>query len=280
MDEIEKSPVFREIVALVEQQLTTNANNQPSRKDALVAERKLLSDNIRGWAQSLGRPDLPDTIRRNLEEEWQVASDRIAELDRMVTDDELLQQSAEHLVDPEDVKARLKRLHEALQGDNATVANLQLALHIDRIECNGDGLVSMRTCKLGIVPDAVDLIRSTLPSLHKTDGADEIGPLVRARRRCRPALGEYDDGSMELEDSVHFATDPHRFAGLPENCFWVDTFTVPERVTWPEANAEKVFDRWQQGKIPRYKLAIEFGVSVPTIRQAIRLAQKRRSEAA
>ena len=84
---------------------------------------------------------------------------------------------------------------------------------------------------------------------------------------------------MELEDSVYFATDPHRFAALPEHFFWVDSFSVPERVTWPEANAEKVFDRWQQGKVPKYKLAIEFDVSVPTIRQAIRIAQKRRSEA-
>src|SRR5436190_8419015 len=107
MDEIEKSPVFREIVALVEKQVAANAVHDPSRSEALLAEKKILSDQIRGWSLSLGRPDLPDVIRRDLEAQWQLASGRIAEIDRMLGDDERLQQYAGQLVDPEDVKVRL-----------------------------------------------------------------------------------------------------------------------------------------------------------------------------
>ena len=58
MDEIEKSPVFRESVALVEKQVAANVVHNPSRTETLLAEKKMLSDQIRGWSLSLGRPNL------------------------------------------------------------------------------------------------------------------------------------------------------------------------------------------------------------------------------
>ena len=47
------------------------------------------------------------------------------------------------------VAAQLTRLADLLGGDNPSCGNLELSMHIDRIDCFQDDKVDIRTCKLG-----------------------------------------------------------------------------------------------------------------------------------
>ena len=76
---------------------------------------------------------------------------------------------------------------------------------------------------------------------------------------------------------MEFALDPERFAGLPPQFFWTDTFQIGKRMTWPEAHAEEVYRRWKEDGLSKVRLAQEFEKSIPTIREAIRIAQRRQA---
>jgi hypothetical protein len=136
----------------------------------------------------------------------------------------------------------------------------------------------MRTCKLGVVPDVVELIRDANGSLHpSTSGTDDQATRPRrGRRRTRLALN--GDDRKRRAELMEFALDPERFAGLPPQFFWMDSFDVPKRLTWPEEHAEAAYRRKQETGLPNVKLAAEFGVSLPTLRQALKLGRIRAGE--
>lgn len=281
MEELKSCPVFREVAQLVQEVLHRRIENQPVRAAGLVAERQNLQQQINGWAQSLGRPDLNAAIRRELESRWGEANRRLSEIELLLQNDAELQRRQEFSVDPEELVARLNQLETVLGSDNATVANFELALHIDAIRCGSDGPVEMRTCKLGIVPDVVGLVRDAYGVDQTT--SDDALPATRRRPRRRTRLALTSSGGVrsteEQDQALDFALDPRRFAGLPERFFWVDQFQIPERLSWAESHADAVFKRWHTDGIPKSTLAKEFGVSIPTIRQAIRIALARRSSA-
>jgi hypothetical protein len=57
-----------------------------------------------------------------------------------------------------DVLSRVEKLADVLAANNPTMGNLELSFHIDRIDCFSDGRVEMRTCKLGALTGAADLV--------------------------------------------------------------------------------------------------------------------------
>src|SRR6185312_10107759 len=65
--------------------------------------------------------------------------------------------------------------------------------------------------------------------------------------------------------------DPERFAGLADGFFWSDDVTVERTLSWAEANAEAVAQARSRGRTHE-QLADEFGVSIPTVRKALRIA--------
>jgi hypothetical protein len=274
MDDLSKNPVFLEIVELVRKEAARQVDQRPSRTAALEEEKRQLSRQIAGWEQSLGRPDLDQAVRRSLEGTWAEANRRLGELDQELAAELVMEQRRQVDIDPDDVARRLQELHQALAGDNATAINFELALHVDEVRCSRDGNIEMRTCKLGIVPDSIELVRNgnggPAAELNGNHAGHRQGS--RARRRTRLALqGEDRQAKAEL---MEFALDPQRFAGLPAQFFWTDSFQVPRRVTWPEAHAEEVYRRWKEGT-SKTRLAVEFKKSVPTIRAAIKVAQRR-----
>jgi hypothetical protein len=257
------------LTALVEREFKQMTENRPSQAAAYQSEIIDLQRQMTGWSLSLGRPELPEAIRRKLEQEWQNASEREAELQRLLSAEAVLQQQQTLTVDSDQVRESLQRLHESLLGDNATLANFQLALHIDTIRCYPTGQVVMRTCKLGIVPNVEELVARFQTS---TDGSANTAS--HSRRRGRLALdGEIadDDGNAE-----HFVLAPDRFHGLPEEFFWEQSFSIPKKQSWAERHANEVHERRQAPGMTFPKLSEEFGKSIPTIRKALKIAAARR----
>lgn len=259
--------VLEQLIALIGREIQRVEEERPSRAPALQAELKELDRQIQGWAKSLARPELPDAIRRDLEERWSAADSRKREIE-LELDEESRKQVRQRLaVDPEDVSRRLRSLHEVLAGDNATEANLQLALHIDAVESYSGGRVQLRICKLGLQPALVapimDLV--TEKPVRKLD--------QHKRRRGRLATDSVIGEAFDSDDAMYFAMDPDRFAGLPDDYFWIDTFQVPKHQCWAELHAAAVYARRGDG-LTFQALAKEFGVSVPTIRKAYRIGKQ------
>jgi DNA-binding transcriptional ArsR family regulator len=119
---------------------------------------------------------------------------------------------------------------------------------------------------------------STDLSREGVAGAHRVKPRRRALLRLEADDGDFD----ELLDRIHTATDPNRFAGLPEHWFWVDEFKVPKKISWVHENAQRVLERYQEikasGKKPILNaMAREFGKSRPTISRALDIATEVKS---
>ena len=164
-----------------------------------------------------------------------------------------------------------------LAKQNPTLGNLELSLHIDKIVCSPDDTVTMRTCKLGALTEAVGLLASgdgdeTGKSVDvERDDKSNSNYRVTRRRRGRLRVADADDGSVDMRALADFAADPDRFAGLDEQWFWHDVFHIPDKSpSWAEQNAEAVFERRQEAELSYAKLGKEFGVTAPTARAAVR----------
>ena len=260
-------PWLPELTAQVTFALENITAGKHDQRPAWEAELRQLEENIAGWSASLAKSSLPPAVRDAVETQWGAALERKAEIEAETA--ELLQTAtqAEHLVEPEQVLRRLERLADVLAAENPTRGNLELSLHIDRIVCFPDDRVQLRMCKLGIVPDAVDLlakpaIRTTLPTAANVKTS-------RARRRGKLRITE-DEVDVDLRAQAHFVADVDRFAGLGDEFFWVDEFKIPEASSWASENAEAVFRRRQATRASYAALAVEFEVTPPTIGAALR----------
>ena len=253
----------------VREELRRLNDDHPDQRRALEHELSVLRDKSNGWLVSLGRPDLHPTLRAAIEKEWQDASVRQQEIEAMLADEERQHERLDEVLDPSQVLVRLERLEEILAGSNPTMANLELSFHIDRIDCFGDGRVVLRTCKLGALTGAADLVARSQPAAAQGDLLASDGTLrTNPRRRARLRVDTEGDSRLDLDAAANFAADPNRFAGLDSQWFWDDEFRIPDRPpSWAAANAEAVFRRRQESRLSFKKLASEFGVTHPTVAQ-------------
>ena len=150
------------------------------------------------------------------------------------------------------------------------MGNLELSMHIDRIDGYVDGKVVMRTCRLGALTGVTDILAQD-ESVVSNARPNEVVGRIRPRRRGRFRVDAPIADKRDWSAMVDFATDPERFAGLDENWFWKDTFQVPEPTCWAKEHAADVAARRKAG-LTEEKLAIEFGKSIPTIRSALKYA--------
>jgi hypothetical protein len=67
------------------------------------------------------------------------------------------------VLDESEVLARIHTLSDVLANNNPTRGNLELSPHIDRITCSRDGSVELRVCKLGSLPDVIDMLDDMKP---------------------------------------------------------------------------------------------------------------------
>lgn len=256
-----------EIIEQVSANLELLNSGKQDRRPALEAELLDLEGKSQGWLLTLGEAKLPLKVREQILAAWNASVERQQAITADLAELEQVDRQADTLVDAEQITSRLARLDQVLATNDPTRGNLELSLHIDRITCFRDERVQLRLCKLGIMPDAVELL--TPPVVKSADKEPPTGVKSRARRRGKLRVID-DEEDVDLRSQADFVADVERFAGLGDEWFWIDEFTIPPTSSWASDNAEIVFRRRQETRFSYAKLAAEYGVTAPTIGAAIR----------
>lgn len=232
--------------------------------EGLAKEKLRLEKQRKGWVQSLGDDQIDSELRQQLQQQYRDAGARINEIERQESTYRAVLEQESSLISSEKLMANLSRLGEHLGAANPTRLNLELALHIDQITIYHDGRIEMRTCKLGGVLEAIHFLRD--PELTQT--------ISSSQPRRRSKLNLFDDKLANLPELIDFATNPDRFASIPDKWFWVDRFELPEYSCWGNANAGAVFQYWlSNGKPSVSLLAKQFQKSKPTLRRSLKIGQ-------
>jgi DNA invertase Pin-like site-specific DNA recombinase len=271
MDEVRKA-----LDALVE--------HDPQRQQVLEAELGGIRQKLAAWQQSLGKADLDFRLREALETHCGESYARVAELERELEQLGAAARNSKQLFDQQPVLESLARLGELLRGGNVTRTHLELSRHVQRIDVFADGRIAMRTCRLGAMEGVVAMLRNAanVPATAEVapgTGTDSAVQQVKARRRGRLRTEGTHDGSLcdngTDADPSTAAQDPDRFAGLDSRWISVDLIEVPPQGCWAAENAEAVrAHRQQYPHLTQQQLAEHFKVSRPTIRQALKRADK------
>ena len=254
----------------VREELRRLRSQHLDRRPALHQAVMGLQSSIKGWTMTLGQPALPTAVRRAIERQMEDALAQAQEQEVELAMLDSQEAIVEQLVDERVVLDRLGQLHDILATQNPTMGNLELSLHIDRIDSFADGRVVMRTCRLGAltgVPDVLAPAGLSLSGESCEPAANHIRPRRRGRLRVDVPLTE----AHGWQAIVDFATDPDRFAGLDKRWFWEDVFMIPRRKSWAEEIAPEVAARRRAG-LTEAKIAEEFDTTIPTIRVALRHA--------
>lgn len=248
--------------------------DHPNRLPGLQAEKLVVEERLQGWLMSLGDRDLLPAVRSMLAKKSNEAQTELgrlaAEIDALAASERI---EAE-VLNPEIIMAKLQRLAEMMLGANPSATSLLLAQHIEGIHCFRDGRCELKVCKLGALAGDLEFIPG-VEGAAKTQqvalgsGAEFI-PRRRTRRDARVAI--HDD---ELLDATNdFAVDPHRFAGMPKEWFVSHILQIPAPTSWARRNAAAVAAYRQEHHASMAELASQFNVSIPTVRKALREAEK------
>ena len=272
--EVLKMRWFKELVSLVQTAASELTKWHDAQVPALVSEKADLERKIKGWSQSLADPDLPSRVRGHTVEQCDAALARIADIEWLIQNHEAETAELQEMVDPADVAERLDRLAGVLATTNPSAGSVELAHHVDRIDCYSDGRVVLRTCKLGALAGAVNFFSDE--AMGATNGqpqAERSSPGIKPRRLTRRRLDSGGAPDSELKARAIWATDPRRFAKLDSRWFEERVFQVPKRLSWAEKNAPKVAARRKLGHTEE-QLAEHFGKTLPTIRASLKIARK------
>ncbi|MEQ8791401.1 MAG: recombinase family protein [Pirellulaceae bacterium] len=264
------SASFRTLQAEVEQEMKRRQGVAGERRPAIQQEIDKLDAQISGWRMSLGNPELETSVRHMLERDLSAAFSTRQELQMALAKDANQSQTTKRLVNPKIVADRLNRLADVLTSDNASLGNLELAMHIDRINCYSDGRVVVRLCRLGALTDVVMLLRDdNLSAFAAADGDRDTGS-VEPRRRAKLRIDDWSPNDGNLDAVRQWVADPHRFSDLDDRWFSEIEFQTPGRpLSWAKEHAEAVFRRRQKVKLSYADLAKEFCVTPPTTRAAV-----------
>lgn len=269
---------IEELLREVQGELDRRRQLRPSRIPALEQELATVESQKLGWVQSLGNPNLPAAARSAIEESLADAVAREHAIRSELDYEQAMQEGSALRATKEDVVAALDRLDRLLAGDNATVANVELAMHIDSIQCFADGKVRIRTSRLGALHGAAQLLKeeetSVLP--ENRDPMNDGTKRPRIRRLTRRDVRSAQPNDSAMFDLAESATDPKRFDGLSDQWFWIDEFQVPEKIGWTEEHAQKVLEHKMQHKSSTTELMAVFAKSRPTILKALRIAEQQR----
>jgi DNA invertase Pin-like site-specific DNA recombinase/DNA-binding CsgD family transcriptional regulator len=266
-----------EVLAQVRQEQQRYQEDEPDQDAADREELRQVEQQLTGWVMTLAKPALPAAVRTDVEARYAQGKERQQVLRQQMAARQTLRQHLDHALDPQAVLAALARLDQVLAEYNPTLANLELAKHIDVIACWPDGRVELRGTMLGLFAGAADLLRrgDDGPAAAPQDPGG-VTPVV-PRRRGRLRVPNLSAEGKGLTEDVDPALDPERFAGLPEGFFWNDVILMEQQPCWSQEHAVEVARERAAGKTHE-QLADQFEVSVPTIRKAIRIARKGNEE--
>ena len=261
-------------VMVVEEQSLRRAD-EDSTISILEAELTQLQKQVEGWKVSLADPDLHRSMRLSILQDSNEACDRMEAIELVLQEADSEESVLTRATSADEITDGLSRLNDVIDSGCPTAMNLELSMHIDKIECFSGGRVVSRICKIGSTPLAIQWF-SDEPLEPGSKPAD--GKLTNPRRRAQlrlDAVGLEDE--EVLRDRILTATNPYRFKGLPDHWFWLDEFQIPEKTYWVQENAQRVLARYEEikatGKKPSLNaLAKEFGKSRPTISRALDIA--------
>ena len=240
---------------------------------SLESERDSLEELCCGWRKSLGKPDLKNALRLDIESDYSLAKARINAIECSLAEKSALCSSVDDLVNPEIVAQRLAKLGRLLEGDNASAINLALSEHIESIRCLSDGRVRIRVCILGALANPYELER-IVGLLPPVDGrsSSPAAPDPRRRRTRRhvgAASGEFEDVDLANDTAV----DIHRFAGLGDEWFTVEEFQIVRRQSWAQRMAREVAEYRLATHATMAETCKHFERTIPTIRSALTIAK-------
>ena len=264
---------LEELVDEVRAELLHLSEHSQDRRPHIAQELADVKSRIAGWIQSLANPDLSVTVRRHIEQDFNEAALRQGQLEAGLAGLDHEVRRSDELLDVNAAIDRLRRLDTLLGQANPTALNVELARHVERISVQPDGSVIMRTHRLGLFEGltATLAIPAGNGSSSQTDapgvgGNGMVKPRSALLARNVPGLSMID-GSTASSDSA-----PLAFVTLPDK--WVDEVVVrtPKRHTWAHLRAAEVQRKRHETSWSHRKLAGHFGVTIPTIRHALRLA--------
>jgi DNA invertase Pin-like site-specific DNA recombinase len=262
-----------DLTAQVNQELIRNRTDGPDLDTVDRNEMQKLEQQLKGWAFTLGNPELAAAVRKDIEANYAQAKHQCEEILQASAARAARQKHLAQVFGHQAVIAALQRLGDILAGHNPTLGNLELSKHIDVITCYQDGRVEMRGTMLGLFDGATDL-------LGRGDNKNEVplpssGCLSRIvpRRRGRLQLPNLTAERKGLNRDVDSALDPGRFAGLPESFFWTEPILIEKTLCWAEKHAAEVGRERAKG-LTQERLAAQFNVTIPTIRHALKFAKK------
>ncbi len=142
----------------VRREIACMVDNEPNPCTAVEEELKGLRAKQAGWSLFLANRDLNPAIRAAIEAEWEKALARQQEIEGFLAGREHHHQRVEDVLDSKQALDCLGRLPEVLPLNNPTLGNLELSLHIDRIDCFQDGKIVMRTRKLGALTGTLEML--------------------------------------------------------------------------------------------------------------------------
>jgi DNA invertase Pin-like site-specific DNA recombinase len=266
---LQQTKWFAPLLAQIQSEMDRQTGDRTDRRPGLASELARLEQQIAGWKLSLGNPTLNIEIRGALEADLGAALSRVRALSAELATLAATATDARLLADPVAVVDRLNRFTEVLAFDNPSRLNLELSLHIDAIRCFPDGRVVVRTCKLGALTPAAEAMVTTADDSSPTQDSDSPQRGTPRKRSIRRLQTE--DAGPALRELAHRAADVNRFAGLGTEWFWEDEFQIPEPTYWAKENASAVAQGRSEG-LTHEQLAVQFGVTVPTIRKALKIA--------
>ena len=157
----------------------------------------------------------------------------------------------------------LRQLGEVLARHNPTLANLELAKHIDVIVAFSNGRVEMRGTVLGLFHGAVDVLgqgEHGKGNERKEGNGGHAAVLPRRRARLHvPTLS----GANPIRTEGRPARDFTSIDALPEPFVWEESIDMAAAGCWSETHAAEVARMRATGKTHQ-ELADHFKVSVPT----------------
>jgi DNA invertase Pin-like site-specific DNA recombinase len=291
---------FAPLIEQVGKDLAARRRSQPAQAQVMRSEVDQLNEKTNGWMISLGSPKLPATVRQQVTEQYERALARIAELESCLEMELAMERQFQTVLDPRRVLDGLGRLDEVLAAGNTTLLNLELAKHVERIDVYPNGRVMMRGTYLGVFEGGVELLSAPtedgdgspaarrLAQEHSDDNpGSNVPPCDRSTvyapvepRRLTPrrvdSLAAPDGIRRDaLIDGAMRALDPKRFAGLSPALHWEEKFTIGAEPCWAVANAAAVLQHASEHpRLTWPERAKHFGVSIPTVRKALKLGHK------
>lgn len=244
----------------------------PDTERQLETERQQLQDKKRGWLLSLADASLSPVLRRQLQDFFDEADNRLRLIDQLLQQHRQKVTSLTDLCTPQRVVEELRQFQQFVRCENASQINLQLSRLIDTITVTTNGTVRVRFSLLACLADPSVTSQYAQTVAEPADRATEV-PRMRARRPSRnvPATCPADPLAISFPQDNGINID--RFDGWPDDWFQVVEWTIPIRRSWSEEHALEVAESRLASPCNLDTLAERFGKSRPTIQAAIKHAK-------